>query len=328
MIAMRISRLLLTLLPIAAAVFGSVAAQTFPSKPVTVVIPFPAGGPTDIIARMLGEQMRASLGQPVIFENVGGAGGNIGTGRVARAPADGHTLVVGNWQTHVVNAAIYSLPYDVLTDFEPVALLASSPQLLVAKSTFPANDLKGLIAWLQANPDKASSGISGIGGPGQITGVHFQSVTGTRYQFVPYRGAAPALQDLVAGQIDFMFDSPTTSLPQVRAGKVKAFAVTAGSRLQSAPDIMTAHEAGLPNFQSLVWTAMWAPKGTPKEVIERLNAPVVQALADPQMRARLADLGQQIPARERQTPESLAVYQTAEIEKWWPIIKAAGIKAE
>ena len=325
---MRMSRTLLVSLPIVCAVFGNLAAQTFPSKPITVVIPFPAGGPTDVIARMLGDQMRASLGQPIIFENVGGAGGNLGTGRVARAMGDGHTLIVGNWQTHVVNPAIYSLPYDVLADFEPFVLLASSPQLLVAKGTFPANDLNGLIAWLRANPDKGSTGVSGIGGPGQITGLQFQSVTGTRYQFVPYRGAAPAMQDLVAGHLDFMFDSPTTSLPQVRAGKVKAFAVTAGSRLPSAPDIMTAHEAGLPHFQSLVWTAMWAPKGTPEDIIDKVNAPIVRALADSGVRARLSDLGQQVPAREEQTPAALGAYQRAEIEKWWPIIKAANIKAE
>jgi len=307
---------------------GSAKAQVYPSRPVTIVVPLAAGGPTDTIGRIVAERMRASLGQPLIIENVTGAAGSIGVGRVARATPDGYTISIGQWGTHVVNGAIYALQYDLLRDFEPISLIASNPWLVVAKKTMPATDLKGLIAWLRANPDKASAGTAGAGSPAHVFGVFFQNATGTRFQFVPYRGNAPAMQDLVAGQIDIMIDNPTNSLPQVRIGNVKAFAVTAKDRLAAAPDIPTVDEAGLPKFYISHWHALWAPKGTPKDVIAKLNAAVVDTLADPTVRARLADLGQEIFPREQLTPQALGALQKSEIEKWWPIIKAAGIKPE
>jgi tripartite-type tricarboxylate transporter receptor subunit TctC len=314
-----------------AAAFGNVAIaaeQFYPSRPITMIVPFAAGGPTDTIARILAEHMRVSLDQPVILENVTGAAGSIGVGRVARAAGDGYTLVIGVWGTHVLNGAIYPLQYDLLKDFEPISLLASNPMVIVAKKVMPAKDLMELIAWLKANPDKASAGTTGTGGASHVAAILFQKETGTRFQFVPYRGLAPAMQDLVAGQIDMMIDNPATSLPQARAGTIKAYATTAKARLAAAPDIPTADEAGLPGFNVSQWTALWAPKGTPKDIIAKLNEAVVESLADKNVLVRLADLGQSIPPRDQQTPESLGAYQKAEIEKWWPIIKAANIKGE
>jgi tripartite-type tricarboxylate transporter receptor subunit TctC len=276
----------------------------------------------------MAQHMRTSLGQNVIVENVAGANGNIGVGRVARAAPDGYTISIGHWSTHVVNGAVYPLPYDLLKDFEPISLIATNSYLIVAKNAVQANDLKSFIAWLKANPDKASEGTAGPGSPQHVSGVFFQNATGTRFQFVPYRGAAPAMQDLLAGQIDMIIDDPTNSLPQVRAGKIKAFAVTARSRLAAAPDIPTVDEAGLPGFYFSRWHALWAPRGTPKDVIAKLNTAVVGALADPAVRSRLADLGQEIFPREQQTPQALGAYHKAEIEKWWPMIKAAGIKVD
>ena len=303
-------------------------AQAYPSRSITMVVPFAAGGPVDTLARILAERMRASLGQTVVIENVTGAGGSIGTGRVARAAPDGYTLVIGIWTTHVVNGAIYALQYDVLNDFEPVALLANNPQVIVAKRSMLANDLKGLIAWLKLNPDKASAGTAGVASPQHVLGVFFQSAIGTRFQFVHYRGGGPATQDLVAGQIDLIIGDQVTSLPQIRSGNIKAYAVTNKNRLTAAPDIPTVDEAGLPGFYTTVWNAIWAPKGTPKNVIMKLNAAVVGELADSAIRRRLADLGQQIVQRDQQTPEALAAFHRAEIEKWWPIIKGANIKGE
>ena len=310
------------------AVAGSAVAQGYPLRPVTIVVPFAAGGPTDVIARTLAQHMRASFGQPVIIENVAGANGNVGVGRVARAAPDGYALIIGHWSTHVVNAAVYPLPYDVLRDFEPLSLISTNSYLIVAKLAVPASDLKGFIDWLRANPDRASEGTAGAGSPQHVSGVFFQKATGTRFQFVPYRGAAPAMQDLLAGQIDFIIDDPTNALPQVRAGKIKAFAVAARNRLPAAPDIPTVDEAGLPGFYFSRWHALWAPRGTPKDVVARLNAAIMDALANAGVRARLADLGQEIFPREQQTPEALGAYHKAEAEKWWPIIKAAGIKLE
>jgi tripartite-type tricarboxylate transporter receptor subunit TctC len=308
------------------AAVNTASAQVYPSRPLTLVVPFPAGGSTDAIGRIVAERMRVSLGQPVIIENVGGAGGSIGVGRVARATPDGYTLDIGQWDTHVANGATFSLSYDVLKDFEPVALISSNPFLILAKKAMPADDLKSLIAWLKGNPDKASQAIPTAGS--HVAGILFQKETGTRFAFVPYRGGGPAMQDLVAGQIDLMIIQAAVALPQVRAGAIKAYAVTASSRFPPVPDIPTVDEAGLPGIHISRWFALFAPKGTPTEVVTKLNTAVVEALADPTVRARLANLGQEIFPREQQTPQALAAYHKAEIEKWWPIIKAANIKAE
>jgi tripartite-type tricarboxylate transporter receptor subunit TctC len=291
----------------------SADAQSYPTRPITIVVPFAAGGPIDALVRVMAESLRQPLGQPVIIENVSGAAGNIGVGRVARAAPDGYTLVTGFWGTHVVNGAIYALPYDVVNDFEPVLLISRNAQLIVARKSMPANDLKGLIAWLKANPDMAAAGTSGVGSPQHVFGVFFQKATGTQFRFVPYRGAAPTMQDLVGGQIDLMFADQTTSLPQIRSGNIKAYAVTGKSHLAAAPEIPTVDEAGLPGFYCSVWSALFAPRGVPKDIIERLNAAAVGALAEAAVRERLAELGQQIVPREEQTPEALAALQRAEI---------------
>jgi tripartite-type tricarboxylate transporter receptor subunit TctC len=310
-----------------AAVAGA-SAQTYPAHPVTMVVPFSAGGPTDTIARMMAERMRHALGQTIVIENVTGAAGSIGVGRVARAAPDGYTLSIGHWSTHVVNGAIYALPYDVFNDFEPISLIASNPQLLITKLAVPASNVKELIAWAKANQDKMSVGTAGAGSASHVSGVYFQNTIGARFQFVPYRGAAPALQDIMAGQVDLMFDQAANSLPQVRGGKIRAYAVTAKSRLAAAPEIPTVDEAGLPEFYIAVWHGLWAPKATPKDIVARLTAAVRESLADPSVQKRLIELGQDIPARDQQSPDALAAFHKSEIEKWWPIIKSANIKGE
>jgi tripartite-type tricarboxylate transporter receptor subunit TctC len=307
---------------------GIAAAQVYPSRPVTMINPFPAGAPLDTIARVVGERMRVSLGQPVITENVPGGAGTLGVGRAARAAADGYTVSVGNFSSHVLASATYAVQYDVLKDLEPVALLASNPQLIISKTSVPANDLKGLIAWLKAAPDKASAGTAGVGSISHVAGVFFQQETGTRFQFVPYRGVNLAQQDLIGGQIDLLFDQAPSALPNVRAGKIRAYAVTAKTRMDSAPEIPTVDEAGLPGLYMSVWSALWVPKGTPMEVITKLNAAAVESMADPLVRKRLGDIGVDIPPRDQQTPEALGALHKAEVEKWWPLIKAANIKAE
>ena len=301
-------------------------AQAYPSRPVTIVVPFAAGGPTDTLARILAERMRVSLGQTIVIENAVGAAGSIGVTRVARAVPDGHTISIGHLGTHVINGAIYTLSYDLLKDFEPVGLIADHPSLVVSKNAVPAKDLRELLAWAKSNG--ASVGTSGTGAVTHVAGILFQKLTGAQLRYVPYRGAGPAMQDLVAGQIDLMFDQASNSLPHVRGGRIRAYAVMDKQRLNAASDIPTVDEAGLPDFHISVWHALWAPKGTPKDVIAKLNTAMVDALADPAVRARLVDLGQELPARDRQTPEALAAYHKAEIEKWWPIVKAANVKGE
>jgi len=303
-------------------------AQAYPSRPITLVVPCAAGGPSDAVGRIMAEGMRGPLGQTITIENVAGAGGSIGAGRVARAAPDGYTILVGLWGTHVVNPVIYTLPYDALTAFEPIALVSTTPHLIAAKQAMPANDLRGLITWLKANPGKATLGHAGAGSPPHVGAVFFQNATGTNFQMVPYRGAGPAMQDLVAGQIDMLIDSPVTVIPQVKAGKIKAYAVAEKSRLASAPEIPTVDEAGLPGFHFSNWFALYAPGGTPQAIVRRLNAATIEALADPTVRTRLAELGQDIFPRDQLTPEALAARQRADNDKWWPIIKAANIKGE
>jgi tripartite-type tricarboxylate transporter receptor subunit TctC len=303
-------------------------AQTFPARPINLVVPFAAGGPLDTMARIMADHMRGSLGQPVLIENVAGAAGSVGVGRAARAMPDGYTVSIGNWTTHVVNGAIYDLPYDLLKDLVPVALLPANPQLIVSRKTVPAKDLKEFIAWLKANASKATAGTAGAGSAGHVAGVFFQKLTGTNFAFVPYRGTGPALNDLVSGQIDMMIDQTSNSMNQVRGGNVKAYAVTAKTRLRSAPDIPTVDEAGVPGFYISVWNGLWVPKGTPHDIIAKLKAAAMAAMADPAVHSRMSDLGLEIPPSEQQGAEALAALQKAEVEKWWPIIKAANIKGE
>jgi len=305
-----------------------VSAQAYPSKPITIVVPFAAGGPSDALARILGDRMKATLGQAFVIENVTGAGGSIGVGRAVRAPADGYTISFGHLGTHVANQAIYPLPYDMLADLDPVVLLPSNPMVMVSRNSLPAKSLQELLAWLKANPDKATAGTAGAGSGSHIGGVYLQNLTGLRLQFVPYRGTAPALTDLVAGQIDIIVDQASNSMQQIRTGNIRAYAITDRKRLSAAPDIPTVDEAGLPGFYMTLWNGLWVPKGTPKEAVNKLNAAVVEALADPAVKQRLVDLGLEIPERDQLTPEALAAWHKAEAGKWWPIIKAANIKPE
>jgi tripartite-type tricarboxylate transporter receptor subunit TctC len=301
------------------------SAQTYPARPITMIVPFPAGGSVDAIARIIAEQIRGSLGHPVIIENVGGANGSISTGRAARAIPDGYTIELGSQSTHVLNGAFYSLPYDVLNDFAAVSPVVMVPFILFGRKALPADDLKELLAWLKANPNKASAGIVGTS-PHLIT-AFFQKETRTQFTFVPYRGLAPAFQDLVAGQIDLLFAAPDP-LPLVRAGSIRAYAVASDARMALAPDIPTFAESRLAALSFSTWYALFAPKRTPKEIIDRLNAATVQALADPAVRSRLTNLGVEIFPRQLQTPGALAAMQKADAQKWWPIIKEFGIKAE
>src|SRR5471032_417262 len=268
---------------------GIVAAQDYPARPMTMIVPFPAGGATDTLARYLAEQMRGILGQSVIVENVGGAAGSIGVGRAVRSPPDGYTLSIGTSTTHMLTGGLYTLPFDLLKDLEPIILIGSEPLLIVGKKSLPADDLKGLIAWLKANPDKASVGIAGVGATGQLTGISFQKETATKFQFVPYRGNAPAMQDLLAGQIDFMIEPSSNFKSLVAAGSIKPFAVTGRARLPSSPDIPTADEAGLPGFFASLWYGLWVPKDTPKDIIARLNAAMMQVLANPSVKQHFED---------------------------------------
>jgi tripartite-type tricarboxylate transporter receptor subunit TctC len=307
---------------------GMAAAQNYPTRQITMIVPFPAGGATDTLARFLAEKMRAVLGQAVIIENIAGAAGSIGVGRAVRSAADGYTLSIGTSTTHMLTGGLYALQFDLLKDLEPVILIGSEPLLIVGKKSLPADDLKGLIGWLKANPDKASVGIAGVGAAGHLTGISLQKETGTKFQFVPYRGNGPAMQDLLAEQIDFMIEPSSNFKSLVAAGSVKPYAITGKTRLSSSPNIPTADEAGLPGFFASLWYGLWVPKNTPKEIIARLNATMVQVLADPPVKERLTELGIEITPLAQQSPEALRAYQKAEAERWWPIIRAANLKGE
>jgi tripartite-type tricarboxylate transporter receptor subunit TctC len=307
---------------------GEAQAQTYPSRPITVIVPFAAGGVTDIVARIVTDRMKTSLGQPVVVENIAGAGGTIGVTRLYRSPPDGYTLVVGQWTSHVGAGAMYSVPFDYLKDFEPISMLSIAPLWIIGRASLPAKDLKELIAWLKANPDKASSATTGLGSGIHMCLVYFQNKTGTKFPMAPYRGAAPLMQDLLAGQIDLSCPEAGQTLPHYRAGRIKAFAVLTEKRWFAAPDVPTIDEAGVPGLHFPFWHGMWAPKGTPPDVIAKINAAIVESLADPGVRQRFTELGHEVAAREQQSPQALAAMHKAEIEKWWPIIKAENIKLQ
>jgi tripartite-type tricarboxylate transporter receptor subunit TctC len=307
---------------------ASTAAQVYPSRPITMIVPFAAGGPSDAVARVMSTVMSRSLGQNIVIENVTGASGSVGVGRVAHAAGDGYTLLLGIWSTNVINGAIYDLPYDLLKDFEPVALLPNNPMLVVSNNAVPAKSLKDLVVWAKANPTPVTAGTAGPGSGTHVAGVYFEKLTGAHLQFVPYPGTGPALRDLIAGHIDMIVDQASNSMQQAREGQIRAYAVTAKTRLAAAPDIPTVDEAGLPGLYINTWYGLWAPAGTPHDVIAKINRAAVAALADANVRRRFAYMGLEIPPAEQQTPEALGILQRAEIEKWWPIIKASGIKAE
>lgn len=307
---------------------GIAAAQDYPTRPITMIVPFPAGGATDTLARFLAERMRGIFGQPVVIENIAGAAGSLGVGRAVRSAPDGYTLSIGTSTTHMLTGGLYALQFDLLKDLEPIIQIGSEPLLIVGKRGLPADDLKGLIAYLKANPDKASVGIAGVGATGHLTGISFQKETGTKFQFVPYRGNAPAMQDLLAGQIDFMIEPSSNFKSLVAAGSIKPFAITGRTRLPSSPNIPTADEAGLRGFFASLWYGLWVPRDTPKDIIARLNAAMVQILADPEVQKRFDELGIQITPLAQQSPEALRAFQKAETERWWPIIKASNLKAE
>jgi tripartite-type tricarboxylate transporter receptor subunit TctC len=304
------------------------ADEKFPAHPITVVVPFSAGGPSDAMMRILGERMKLSLGEAILVENTTGAGGSIGVGRVVHSPPDGYTVGFGHLGTHVANGAIYKLNYDLVADLEPVVLLPSNPMVVVSKNAVPAKTLPELIAWLKSRPQPATAGTAGAGSGSHIAGLAFENAAGIKLQYVPYRGTGPALNDLVAGQIDIIVDQTSNSINQIRAGNIRAYAVTDSKRVDQAPDIPTVDEVGLPNFHMTLWSGLWVPKGTPKEIIEKLNKAVLEALADPQVMKQLENLGLQMPPADKSTPEALGDWQKAEIAKWWPVIKAAHVKVD
>ena len=314
-------------LALAAACIAPAAADDYPSRPITLVVPLSVGGSTDVIGRLMAEGMRKALNQTVVVENTSGAGGTIGVNRVVRAAPDGYTMLIGQWGTNVATGAIYDLKFDLLKDLEPVGLIATQPFLIVSRKSIPANNLKELIAWIKANPDKATQGNSGIGSPSHVSGILFQKAINSPIQMIPYRGAGESTQAIVSGQIDVLLNTPAVSMAQFKAKQVKVFAVTAPKRLATAPDIPTTDEAGLPGFYFTFWHALWVPKDTPKDVVARLNGALRGALADPEIKNRLTALAQDIFPPEEQAPEALAKFQNAEIQKWWPVIKEAGITA-
>jgi tripartite-type tricarboxylate transporter receptor subunit TctC len=308
--------------------FAASAADNFPSHPITIVVPFAAGGPSDAMMRILGERMKLSLGEAILIENTTGAGGSIGVGRVVHAAADGYTIGFGHLGTHVANGAIYKLNYDLVADLEPIVLLPSNPMVIVSRNAVPAKSLQELIDWLKSRPQPATAGTAGAGSGSHIAGLAFESAAGVKLQYVPYRGTAPALNDLVAGQIDLIVDQTSNSINQIRAGNIRAYAVSDSKRVEQAPDIPTVDEAGLANFHMTLWSGLWAPKGTPREIVEKLNKATLDALNDQQVRKQLENLGLQMPPADKSTPEALGEWQKAEIAKWWPIIKAANVKVE
>jgi tripartite-type tricarboxylate transporter receptor subunit TctC len=309
--------------------FGGMArAENYPSRPITVIVPFAAGGPSDAMMRILGERMKTTLGEAVLVENVTGAGGSIGVGRAVRSPPDGYTLSFGHLGTHVANGAVYKLGYDLVADLEPVVLLPSNPMVVVSKNAVPAKSLDELLAWLRSRPTPAAAGTAGAGSGSHIAGLYFESVAGIKLQYVPYRGTAPAMNDLVAGQIDLIVDQTSNSINQIRAGTIRAYAVTDRKRVEQAPDIPTTDEAGLSGFHMTLWSGLWVPKGTPKEIVAKLNAAAVDALNDSSVRKQLENLGLQMPPQDQLTPEALGTWQKAEIAKWWPMIKAANVKVD
>ena len=307
---------------------GNAQRENFPSRPITIIVPFSAGGPSDAMARILAERMKTTLGESVLVENVTGAGGSIGVGRAVRSPPDGYTISFGHLGTHVANGAIYKLGYDLVTDLEPVALLPSNPMIVVSKNAVPAKSLKELLEWLKAKPAPATAGTAGAGSGSHIAGLYFENITGAKLQYVPYRGTGPAMNDLVAGQIDLIVDQLSNSINQVRAGNIRGYAITDTKRAGSASDIPTAEEAGLPGFHMTLWSGLWAPKDTPKEIVAKLNAATVDALNDPAVRAQLEKLGLQMPPKDKLSPAALGAWQKAEIAKWWPMIKAANVKVD
>jgi tripartite-type tricarboxylate transporter receptor subunit TctC len=305
---------------------GAASAQNYPSRPITIIVPFSAGGPSDVMARILAERMKVTLGESVLIENVTGAAGSIGVGRAVRSPPDGYTISFGHLGTHVANGAIYKLGYDLVADLEPVVLLPSNTMIVVSKNSVPAKSLGELLAWLKGRPEPAAAGTAGAGSGSHIAGLYFENITGIKLQYVPYRGTGPAMNDLVAGQIDLIVDQLSNSINQVRAGTIRGYAVTDTKRAESATDIPTADEAGLPGFHMTLWSGMWVPKGTPKEIVVRLNAAVVEALNDPEVRKQLENLGLQMPPKDKLSPQALGDWQKAEIAKWWPMIKAANVQ--
>jgi tripartite-type tricarboxylate transporter receptor subunit TctC len=307
---------------------GQAAADDFPSHPLTIIVPFSAGGPSDAMTRILAERMQRSLGETITIENVTGAGGSLGVGRVVRSAPDGYTIGFGHLGTHVANGAIYKLGYDLLADLAPVVLLPSNPMIIVSKNAVPATTLKELLAWLKARPSPVTAGTAGAGSGSHIAGLYFENATGIKLQYVPYRGTAPALNDLVAGQIDLIIDQTSNSISQVRAGTIRAYAVTDDKRVETAPEIPTTDEAGLPGFHMTLWSGLWVPKGTPKEAVAKLNAAAVDAMKDPAVRKKFEDMGLQMPPGDQLSPEALGSWQKAEIAKWWPMIKAANVRVE
>jgi len=307
---------------------AAVPAQDYPSRPITLLSGFPPGGPTDTLARILGDAMKPTLGQTVVIETISGASGTIAAGHVAHADPDGYTVGIGNWSSHVGSPAIYKLDFDILKDLQPISLLAYSPLWILGKNALPPKTATELIAWLKTNPNPVTFGTVGAGSAAHLCALSLQQKTGAHFQYVPYRGAAPAMQDLIGGQIDLSCLEASATLANVEAGRYKAFAVMSEKRWPKSPDTPTMIEAGAPGVSISFWHGLWAPRGTPKAVVDKLDAAVTAALADPAVRQRLETLGQVIFPRDQQNPAALLAYQKAEIDKWWPVIKAAGIKAD